>query len=78
MIAEEDARIWDFVKRVNEIEARLDTLQNCIDNKTSELQDKLITFEKKKEEINTNMDEKIDTLEIRINVLENRRLGSDF
>ena len=60
------------------MEAKIDTLENCIKNKTSELQEKLNSIEIKKEDINTNKDNKINTLESSIYVLEKRRLGSDF
>ena len=61
----------DLVRKVIRREAKIDTLENCIDYKTSVLQEKITAIEKKKEETYTNKDD-----EIRIKILKKKKLYS--
>ena len=74
IIAEKDARIYDFVEKINEMEANIDTL----DNTNTVLKEKLEAIEKEMEETNTKKDDTTKLLEKRIYILERRRLGYDF
>ena len=53
--------------------------ENCVSDKYGVLEEKLTAIEKKIGESNTNAnDEKIETMERQIYILDKRRLGSDF
>jgi chromosome segregation ATPase len=70
IIDEKEATLHDLVQRVNEVEAKLETIEKGFCEKTSVLE----------ESNNTNYqnDEKIKAMERQIYILEKRRLGSDF
>ena len=61
------------------MEAKIDTLENCIGEKTRVLEETFSEIEKKIEETQKSVDdENIKIMEIRLDILEKRRLGSDF
>ena len=72
--AEQNDQILEFVHKINKMEAKNDTLENCIRAKSIVLEESLSDLEKKIEESNkkTLDDENIKTLDRRIYVLKTR------
>ena len=75
-----DDKISKLEQIIAEQGDRIDTLENQISEKSNVLEEKVREIEKKIEESITNNlnDEKSNTMERRIYILEKRRLGSDF
>ena len=80
IIDEKDERIDDLVRKICKMEATIDTLDNCISDKSSILEEKISDLEKKMEEsiINNLNDVRISTVERSVYVFEKRGVGSDF
>ena len=79
-LLERDIHINDYIKKVNEMEVKIETLEKCMGDSTTILGERMGAIEKQIEETNIKNtdDDKIVRFEKRIYILEKRRLGSDF
>ena len=77
IIVEKDDKIKDSVDKLKEMGATIETLQKILSDTSRELQKHINYIVKRKEDTHTN-DDKIATIERKLDILEKRRIGSKF